>query len=139
MKTIGEGFMIKKIKLFTALLLISPLANATITTDVMPYTSICQAGYPCQVGAVHNIRIVNDTPEPQTYHWFFSITADNGDAVKKGAQITLQPGQEWRQDNVKNIGYMKFGIKGRKMLHCTTQADGYEHATITKDGWADVK
>ncbi len=125
-------------KLLCGLLLVTPLAHATITTDVQPYNSVCQAGSACQVGAVHSIRIVNDTPTPQSYHWFFSVVADNGDAVKQGGDITLQPGQEWRQDKVKNIGYMKFNMRGRKMLHCATQADGYEHATITRDGWADV-
>jgi len=125
-------------KLLAGLLLVTPLAHAQIWTAVTPYNSVCQAGYACQVGAVHSIRILNDTPQPQTYDWFFSVKADNGDNISKNGKVTLQPGQEWRQDNIKNIGYMKFNMRGRKMLHCTTQADGYEHGTIKKDGWADV-
>ena len=119
-------------------LAIAPLAHAQIWTDVTPYNSVCQAGYPCQVGAIHSIRIVNDTPQPQRYDWHFAVQADNGDVVKMYDTITLQPGEEWHQDKVKNIGYMKFNMRGRKMLHCTTEAHGYEHGTIRKDGWADV-
>ena len=121
-----------------ALLLIAPLAHAQIWTDVTPYNSVCYAGQACQVGAVHSIRILNDTPEVQKYHWFFSVKADNGDVVNKYGDVTLQPREEWRQDKIKNIGYMKFNMRGRKMLHCATQADGYEHGHIYKDGWADV-
>ncbi len=131
--------MNNKFKLFAGLLLATPLAHATITTNVQPYDSICQVAQACQVGAVHSIRIVNDTPQPQTYDWFFSVSAENGDTVKKNARITLQPGQEWRQDKVKNIGYMKFNMRGRKTLTATTQADGYEHNHDTKQGYADVR
>lgn len=129
-----------KIKILLASLCLSVMsqANAQIWADVTPYNSVCQAGSACQVGAVHSIRIFNDTPQVQSYHWYFSITADNGDVVNKAGDITLQPGQEWRQDKVRNIGYMKFNMRGRKMLHCRTQADGYEHGTSNKDGWADV-
>lgn len=113
-------------------------AHAQAWTYVEPYNSVCQAAYPCQIGAVHTLRIVNDTPVPQTYNWFMSVKADNGDVVNIFDTITLQPGQELRKDKIKNIGYMKFNMKGRKMLHCTTQIDGYEHATARKDGYADV-
>jgi hypothetical protein len=119
-------------------LAIAPIAQATITAQVEPYNSICQAGYPCQVGAIHSIRIINDTMQEQTYNWFFSVQADNGDVVHKQGVITLQSGQEWREDKIANIGYMKFNMRGRKILKCTTQADGYEHAQDQKTGWADV-
>lgn len=128
----------KMLLLVPLLISLGTQAHATITTDVTPYNSVCQVAYPCHVGAVHSLRIVNDTPSAQNYSWFFSVQADNGDVVKKGGKITLQPGQEWRQDKVANDGYMKFNMKGRKMLHCHTQADGYEHATIARDGWVDV-
>lgn len=135
----------KEVKMKTKMLIVPLLAVATMTsahaqiwTDVTPYNSTCFVGQACQVGAVHSIKIVNDTPQPQSYHWFFAVQADNGDFVNKAGDVTLQPGQEWRQDKARNIGYMKFNMKGRKMLHCTTQADGYEHGTIRKDGWADV-
>lgn len=125
-------------KLLVGLLLVTPLAHAQIWTDVTPYNSVCYAGQACHVGATHSIRIINDTPVAQKYSWFFSVQADNGDVVKQGGNVNLQPGQEWRQDKVWNKGYMKFNMKGRKMLHCYTQADGYEHGTIRKDGYVDV-
>lgn len=129
---------VKMKKLLCGLLLVTPLAHATITADVKPYESRCLVAQPCQVGAIHWLRIINDTNVPQTYDWYMSVSADNGDVVKKNGRITLQPGQEWRQDKVSNIGYMKFNMKGRKMLHCASRADGYEHAGIVRDGWADV-
>ncbi len=129
--------MYKKI-IMLSLCLFSSISFAAITTQVEPYNSICQVGYPCQVGAVHSIRIVNDTPAVQTYDWFFAVQAINGDVVHTGGKITLQSGEEWRQDKIKNIGYMKFNMKGRKILTATTQADGYEHGQDKKYGWADV-
>lgn len=125
-------------KLLCGLLLVTPLAHATINAYVEPYNSICQAAQPCQVGAQHTIRIVNDTPQPQYYHWYFTINADNGDAVSQGGEVTLQPGQEFRKDKFRNIGYMKFNMRGRKALHCATGADGYEHSKVMKDGYVDV-
>lgn len=127
-----------KLKLIV-LSLLSSSAFASINVDVTPYNSVCYAGSACQVGAVHNLKIYNDTPQAQTYHWFMAVQADNGDVVNKGGDVTLQPGQEFRRSNEKNIGYMKFNVPGRKMLHCTTRADGYEHNGVTKDGWADVQ
>ena len=130
--------MNSKIKLFAALLLAAPIANASIYPSVKPYDSICRVGYPCQVGAVHDLRIVNDTNINQTYTYFYSVVGQNGDAVKKSGTVTLEPGREFLQQHVENIGYMKFNMRGRKVLNATTQADGYEHATITKQGYADV-
>jgi len=131
-----KKLLIAPIALFT--MAIAPIAHATITTNVEPYNSLCQAGYMCQVGAIHSLRIVNDTPQAQRYDWFMAVQADNGDVVHQGGTVTLQPGEEFRRDKIKNIGYMKFTQKGRKLLHCTTQADGYEHGNTKKDGWADV-
>jgi len=131
-----KKLLIAPIALFT--MAIAPIASATIITDVTPRNAICQAAQPCQVGAFHSLRIVNDTPQAQRYDWFMSVQADNGDTVKQGGNVTLQPGEEFRKDKVNNWGYMKFNMKGRKLLHCTTQADGYEHGTITKTSWADV-
>ncbi len=126
--------------MITALvILLCQSAHAQIWTYVEPYNSNCNVGQPCQVGAIHTIRIVNDTPQPQSYHWVFAIKADNGDNVSQGNFITLQPGEEFRKDKIANIGYMKFNIRGHKLLHCTTQADGYEHGIIAKDGYAEVR
>lgn len=125
-------------KKLALLLLVAPLAHATIYPSVEPYNSVCQVAQPCQVGAVHSLRIVNDTPTAQKYDWFYAVQAVNGDVVNKHGSVTLQPGEEWRQDKVKNIGYMKFNMRGRKILTCTTQADGYEHGKDQKTSWADV-
>jgi hypothetical protein len=119
-------------------LAIAPIAQATITTDVAPYSVNCQVAYPCQVWALHSLHIVNDTQQAQTYNWFYSIQAENGDTVKMHDTVTLQPGQEFRSDKTKNWGYMKFNMKGRKVLRNITQADGYEHGTVTKTSWVDV-
>lgn len=132
-----EQFMYKKIILLVGLLL-STNSFATITTDVRPYNFTCQVAYPCKVGAIHSIRIVNDTNTTQTYNWFFSVQAINGDVVHRGGNVTLPPGQEWRQDKIINEGFMKFNIRGRKVLTCTTQADGYEHNNTVKYAWVDV-
>ena len=113
-------------------------AYATIYPTVESYNSLCQVRSPCQIGSLHSLRIVNDTRTVQTYHWFYSVQAVNGDVINKMGEVTLQPGAEWRQDKIKNIGYMKFNLKGRKILTATTQADGYEHNKAQATGWADV-
>lgn len=128
-----------KNKLLCALLFVTPLARATINTEVIPSDWACYAGQACYVADLHSIRIINETTEPRTYHWSFSMVGVNGDVVNKNGNVTLQPHEEFRQDRFKLDGYMKFNMRGRKDLKCITEGSTFdEHSEQTRYGSVNV-
>ena len=125
----------KKIILFSALLLSSSV-NATVTaSSSSEIPSGCRAYHHCDIPGHHNIEVTNDSAIPKSYGYIYSLCImrmqTETDCQYVHNVITLQPYQHWVNHHESMIR-PRLSDKGKYTYRVLTSIDGAEKSIDDK-------